>query len=1083
MYIRQLGVLVACLVAATGVSTVMAAESDALVYGLRCEYRSNPLGIDITQPRLSWKMEAAGRDRAQSAYQIIVASSKDNLAADKGDLWDTGKVKSDQSLNVVYSGTALASFQPCWWKVRLWDEAGKESAWSEPAQWSMGVLKPEEWTAKWIGLDGGDEPADSAGDIAKARWIWFAEGDPAQSAPVGSRYFRKTIDVPAGRVLTSATAYLSGDNQGSLFVNGTHAVDFNSFKGATEKSIADVLTPGKNVLAVSVDNMGTGPNPAGLLAAFVLRFDGGDPVLVTTDGEWKASDAKADGWNTAGFDDANWGKAKDLGASDLQPWGTPKKPESRVLPARMLRREFDAASPVKRAMVYISGLGLYELYINGERIGDQVLAPGCTEYNKRTFYNTYDVTDVVQSGKNAVGVWLGNGRYYAPRTGEPTATRTYGYPKLLFQLRLEMADGSVQEVVSDESWKLTTAGPIRANNEYDGETYDARLEMPGWDKTGFDDSQWQTPLLVEKPGEVMSAQMSKPIKVNAVLHPVAMTNPKPGMYVFDMGQNMVGWCKLKVKGPAGTRVTLRHSEVVHDDGTLYLDNIRGAKVTDEYILKGSGKETYEPRFTYHGFRFVELVGYPGQPDLDVLEGCVVHDAVTPAGSFECSNKLVNAIYKNVVWGTRGNYRSMPTDCPQRDERQGWLGDRSEVSRGESFMFDTSAFHSKWICDMHDGQREDGSISDVCPTYWPLYNDNVTWPSTFVIVPGMVYDQYGDSRTIERHYDGMRKWIKHMEAGLKDDIYPKDNYGDWCVPPEEQHLIHSKDPMRQTPGDFLGTAYLYYDLTLMAKYAKMLGKKDDEKEYLALAERLKTAFNKKFWNAEEAKYANGAATTCVLPIAFGLVPEDGKDRLFQRLVDKIMIDNKGHTSTGLIGGQWLMRVLADNGRSDVAYTITQQSDYPSWGYMVNKNATTVWELWNGDTADPAMNSHNHVMLVGDLITWFYQGLAGIRPDSPGAQKLVLKPTPVEGLDFVKASWKSQFGQIFSEWRRANGKLIWQVTVPANSTAVAYMPTTDAASVTEGGKPVKDVEGIKVGKAKEGVLELELGSGQYTFEAAF
>ncbi|MFA6241677.1 MAG: family 78 glycoside hydrolase catalytic domain [Candidatus Hydrogenedentales bacterium] len=967
MYIRRLGILVACLVGATGVTTAMAAESDALVYGLRCEYRSNPLGIDTTQPRLSWKIEAAGRNRAQSAYQILVATSPDVLAADKGDVWDSGKVKSDQSLNILYAGAALASHQACSWKVRVWDEAGKESAWSEPALWTMGILKPEEWTAKWIGLDSGDEPADNSGDVAKARWIWFAEGEPAQSAPVGIRYFRKTIEVPADRKLVSATAFLAGDNQAKLFVNGVHATDFSTAKSATEKPITDLLAPGKNVIAISVENAGSAPNPAGLLAAFVLRFETGDPVLITTDGEWKSSDAKIENWNAVAFDDSAWGKAKDLGASDLQPWGTPKKQESRVLPARMVRREFDLANPVKRATAYISGLGLYELYVNGERIGDQVLAPGCTEYNKRTFYNTYDVTENVQSGKNAVGVWLGNGRYYAPRTGEPTTTRTYGYPKLLFQLRLEMADGSVQEIVSDESWKLTTDGPIRANNEYDGEVYDARMELPGWDKSGFDDTKWQTPQLVQKPGEVMSAQMSEPIRVNAVLHPIAMTNPQPGTYVFDMGQNMVGWCKLKVAGPAGTRVKLRHSEVVHDDGTLYLDNIRGAKVTDEYVLKGSGKEVFEPRFTYHGYRFVELTGYPGQPDLDVIEGLVVHDAVTPSGTFECSNKLVNSIYKNVVWGTRGNYRSMPTDCPQRDERQGWLGDRSEVSRGESFMFDTSAFHSKWVCDMHDGQREDGSVSDVCPTYWPLYNDNVTWPSTFIIIPGMVYDQYGDSRVIERHYDGLRKWIKHMEGNLKDDIYPKDNYGDWCVPPEEQHLIHSKDPLRQTPGDFLGTAYLYYDLKLMAKYAKMLDKKDDEKEYLALAERLKTAFNKKFWNAEEAKYANGAATTCVLPIAFGLVPEDGKDRLFQRLVDKIMVENKGHTSTGLIGGQWLMRVLADNGRSDIAYTITQQSDYPSWGYMVNKNATTVWELWNGDTADPAMNSHNHVMLVGDLIT--------------------------------------------------------------------------------------------------------------------
>jgi alpha-L-rhamnosidase len=430
---------------------------------------------------------------------------------------------------------------------------------------------------------------------------------------------------------------------------------------------------------------------------------------------------------------------------------------------------------------------------------------------------------------------------------------------------------------------------------------------------------------------------------------------------------------------------------------------------------------------------------------------------------------------------RGNYRSIPTDCPQRDERQGWLGDRSEESRGESFLFDIAALYAKWVGDMHDAQRDDGSVPDVCPSYWPLYNDNVTWPSSFIIIPGMLYEQYGDLRVIERNYDGMKKWIEHMSGYLVDDIMPRDNYGDWCVPPEEQHLIHSQDPARKTPGDFLGTAYFFHDLNRMASYADLLGKPQDAEQFRALAERLKTAFNNKFFNPAEAVYANGAATTCVLPLAFGLVPEDARERLFNRLVDKIMIENKGHTSTGLIGGQWLMRVLSDHGRPDIAYTIASRSDYPSWGYMVNKNATTIWELWNGDTADPAMNSHNHVMLVGDLTTWLYSYLGGIRPAEPGYEKMVLRPMPVPGLDYAKVSWRSPQGQVFSHWTRADGKFTWRVTVPVNTTATVHVPTTDPAAVLEGGQPVAHVEGITVEAPQPGAAVLTLGSGQYTFEA--
>lgn len=1036
---------------------------------LRCEYRVNPLGIDALQPRLSWNLQSRERGQLQSAYQLLVASTPGSLAQDKGDLWDSGRVNSSDAIQIVYAGQSLSSHQICWWKVRVWDQDGKESPWSEPAMWSMGVLATEEWSgAQWIGIE-----QDS--DLQKAQWIWYPEDNP----PPGQRFFRKVFELPAEGA-SKATCLVAADNEAEVFVNDVSCGTLNDYHTAKDIPVVAQLRPGKNVIAVSVKNVGDSPNPAGLLGLLSVDLPSGETVTFLTSGDWKAVNEEQAGWQSAEFDDNAWKEARVLGPFGMEPWKQTNS-EARVLPARMLRKEFEVKKPVRRATAYLSGLGLSEMYVNGSRIGDAVLSPGCTQYPKRVFYVTYEVGDQVETGMNALGVWLGNGRYYAPRATEPTNTDSFGSPRMLCLLRLEYEDGSTETVVSDTSWKATDKGPIRANNEYDGETYDARMELPGWSAPGFDESKWISAESMAGPGGALSAQMAEPIRVIETLRPVGITNPQPGLYVLDMGQNMVGWCRMVVSGPKGATVWLRHAETLQDDGTLYLANIRGAKVTDEYVLKGEGVETYEPRFTYHGFRYVEITGFPGEPTLDTIEGLVVHDDVEPAGTFRCSNLLINQIARNIRWGVRGNYRSMPTDCPQRDERQGWLGDRSEECRGESYLFNISSLYAKWVGDMEDAQRDDGSVSDVCPAYWPLYNDNVTWPSTFIIAPGMLYDQYGDLRVIERHYDGMKKWIVHMQKYLENDIMPRDSYGDWCVPPEEQHLIHSKDPARKTPGDFLGTSYFYYDLRCMARYANLLNKKQDAEEFLALADRLKTAFNKKFLNEAEGMYANGAETTCVLPLAFGLAPDNFREKLFTRLTDHIMNAGKGHLATGLVGGQWLMRTLSDNGRPDIAFTLASQSTYPSWGYMIGKNATTIWELWNGDTADPAMNSHNHVMLVGDLNIWLYEYVAGIRAAAPGFKEVVLRPYIAPELEYADGSYQSAYGQIFSRWRKQNGRLYWQVTVPANVTARVHVPTADAEKATESGKPLVEAEGLKIVKVEKGAVVLDAGSGQYSFEA--
>jgi alpha-L-rhamnosidase len=691
------------------------------------------------------------------------------------------------------------------------------------------------------------------------------------------------------------------------------------------------------------------------------------------------------------------------------------------------------------------------------------------------------VTEQLRRGDNAVGVILGNGRYYAPRVREPAVCLTFGYPKLLLQLNVEYTDGTTSQIVSDENWKLTANGPIRANNEFDGEVFDARMEMPGWNQAKFDDSRWERAQLVKPGAPVLSAQIGEPIRVLETLKPVAMINPKPGVYIFDMGQNMAGWCRLKVSGPAGTVVRLRHAEELISNGSLYTANLRSAKAEDVYTLKGKGVETYEPRFTHHGFRFVEVTGFPGKPELAAIEGKVVHDALPKVGEFAASNPLINQLYHNIYWGTRDNYRSMPTDMP-RDERQGWMGDRQEVSKGETYLFNIAPLYAQWLTDIRDAQRANGSVPDVCPAFWPLYQDGVVWASTYIIVPHMLYEQYGDIGILQKHYDSLKQWIDYMSKFLESDLMPRNTYADWCFPPRlksEMTTINSADPKLTTDGNMLSTAIFYHDLQLMARSARLLGKAVDAEQFEALAKIIKVAFNQRYYHSELGYYDNGTQTSCVLPLAFGMVPDEYKAKVFAHLVEKITVESDNHLGTGLIGGHYLMRVLSDNGRPDLAYTIATQTTYPSWGYMISKGATTVWELWNGDTADAGMNARNIVMLIGDLNIWLHEYVAGIRPAAPGFKTIILKPEPVGDLTWARAKYDSIRGPISSDWYQSTRQFDLKVTIPANTTAKVYLPTKDIKSVTESGKALNEITGVKSVTTEAGRAVLEVGSGSYHF----
>ena len=1014
-------------------------------------------------------------DEKQSAYEILVATSESKLKSGAADLWDSCKTSSSESILVPYAGKPLISRMECFWSVRVWDAHGSVSKWSKPAFWTMGILDVNQWHAKWIGLDG----VNTTNLFNDTSWIWFPENEPQIVAPIETNYFRRIVSIPANRKIKQAIFEYTGDKECRGWLDQFDLGARNNFKTVKWNDITTRLEAGKTYFFGLVGrNEGSEPNPAGVIGKLTIEFTEGEPLIIQTDEHWKVSKYLMEGWNTVGFDDSNWVAAKKLGPAGMKPWGETRVPESRRQPARYLRKDFSVEKTVARATVSFCGLGLSELYLNGTKIGDTVLSPAFAQYDKREFYVTYDVSKNVQPGANTLGVILGNGRFYADRSKVYASTASFGWPKLLLNLNIEYTDGTTSEIVSDESWQLTSSGPIRANNDYDGEEYDARCEMSHWSQPGFDVSKWigwQSVRIVSAPGGILSAQMQEPIRVTETRKPISLKESKPGVFIYDLGQNMVGWCRLHVSGPAGTQITLRHAETLKPDGSLYMANLRGAEVTDIYTLRGGGAETWEPRFVTHGFRFVEVTGFPGRPDLNSIEGRVVNDDLPSAGSFLCSNELINRIYTNIVWGTRGNYRSIPTDCPQRDERQGWLGDRSEECKGESYLFNIAPLYAKWRQDMADAQRTNGVIPDIAPAYWPIYSDNVTWPSSAIIIPDALERQFGDTASVGKNYDSAKLWIEHVLTLATDNIISKDSYGDWCVPPEEATLIHSKDPARQTEKALLATSYFYYDLRLMEKHAKSLGKTADAARWAKLAEDFKSAFNQKFLDREKGQYSNGTQTSCVLPLAFGLVPDDMHAKIFAHLVDKIENDTHGHIGTGLIGGQYLNRVLSDNGRPDLSYNIASQKDYPSWGYMAEHGATTIWELWNGNTADPTMNSGNHVMLIGDLVVWFYEYLAGIAPDdaAPGFKHIIMRPTLVGDLTFVKATHNSPYGKISSEWHRAVNQFDWQIEIPANTTATVYIPATKLENVRSKGVNVPFT------RFENGRVVVELGSGKYHF----
>jgi len=896
-------------------SQAHAAGSEVSLYDLLCEYKDNPIGIDVGRPRLSWKIRADHLSMTQSAYQIRAGGSEADLQSGHNRIWDTGRVGSGQSIHIPYAGPDLTSGRRVFWQVRIWDEQSHASPWSDPVYWEMGLLKAEDWKSRWI------EP-------------------------------------------------------------------------------------------------------------------------------------------------------------DL------KEDKEQSNPCPMLRRVFKLDKAIERARVYVTAHGLYELYINGWRVGEQLFTPGWTAYDHRLQVQSYDITEHLSPGKNAVGAILGDG-WYRGYLGWGNSRNTYGeHVALLAQIEVVYTDGTREIIGTDENWKAAT-GPLLASDIYQGETYDARLEKEAWALADYDDTGWIAVRSVDHGFDRLVAPAGPPVKKIEEARPVKILTTPEGLTVVDMGQNMVGWCRIRVQGPAGTRVTLRHAEVLDKEGDFYTENLRAARQEDVYILKGEGVETYEPRFTFHGFRYVAVDGWPGTLTLEDITGVVVHSDIEPTGSFECSNPMINQLQHNIRWGQKGNFLDVPTDCPQRDERMGWTGDAQAFARTACFIADCAGFYTKWLADLAADQKPSGAVPHVIPgvvnrrdpVEWAA---SAGWADAATVVPWTVYLCYGDIRILEKQYGSMKAWVDYMaqKAGTSCFWHQDFTFGDWLA----YNTTSSDYPGATTDKDLITQAYFARSTDLLIRAARVLGKSEDVDEYTALLEKIRRVFQEEFVTPN-GRLASNTQTAYSLALAFDLLPEPQRARAAERLA--LDVRKFKHITTGFLGTPLICHALSDFGYWEEAFMLLNRKEYPSWLYPVTKGATTIWERWDGikpdgSFQDKGMNSLNHYA-YGAIGEWLYRKVAGIEidPREPGYHHTLIQPHPGGGLTYAKARLESLYGPVACDWDIKDNVMTVIIQIPPNTSATVTLPWARLEETTVGGKALEEVKSVQVLSRNPEALELRVGSGEYRF----
>jgi alpha-L-rhamnosidase len=1039
-----------CVVGSVRAENLSPVKIDALT----CEHLSNPVGIGNQQPRLSWKLRSDRTGEVQTAWEIRAASTMAGLKAASPDLWDSGKINSDQSVLVPWTGKPLASRSQVFWQVRVWDKDGQPAAWSEAASFELGLLDAtNEWKGRWITADLPRYDIEQAA-LAKAAWI-NAGSTASQAAAI-----RLAVELPADAVIRRAFIDVTADGLITNYVNGhpTHP-GFTSLTAPLHVEIGEQLAPGKNIIAISSaavrggirhDRGEAGRNA--IAACGIIELADGQRIEFNTDGSWKAAVAPGGNWFAPDFDDSGWAAATVVAPYSAQP---SKYYNITIGPGRYLRKNFVAAKPVARARLYATALGVYEASLNGRRVSDDLLTPGWTDYTKRVMVQTYDVTKLIQPGQNAVGTVFGDG-WYAGRLGWMGAAQYGPRPAFNAQLEIIYADGSREIIATDDSWK---AGPgeIIGSDEQWGEIMDAEKAVKEWNQPAFDDSIW-TNAVVEEHSVALVPQLGPPVRVLLELAPQKITR-RGAAWIIDFGQNLVGHVRLVAKGPAGTTVTVRHAETINPDGSLYTENLRTALATDKFTLDGAGRETLEPHFTFHGFRYVEITGYPGTLNAGDLRAIVVGSDTPPTGTFECSNPDLNQLYQNIVWSQRGNFLSVPTDCPQRDERLGWMGDAQVFASTAARNADVAAFFTKWMVDVDDGQSANGDFADVSPRASRPQPGMPVWGDAGVIIPWTMFNLYGDKSFLADNYPFMARWVD-FSARRSRDLILNGGVGD--------HLA----PVR-TPIEVVDTAYFANSAHLTAEAATLLGKTDDAARYDKLFRDITDAFDQNFV-ATNGVVQGDTQTGYILALHFGLLPENLRAAAAQHLAEDV--EQHGHLTGGFVGNGLICPTLSQIGRSDLAWDLVLTNTYPGWLFSVKNGATTIWERWDGWTPehgfqDSSMNSFNHYSL-GSVGAWLYSGAAGIQPDdaSPGCKHFFLAPQFTSRLTHVKATFDSPYGVIASGWQVGPDQILYDVTIPPNSSATLMLPVPPQA-VRQSGQPLALPD--------DSVTRLPLMAGTYHF----
>ncbi len=1012
---------------------VLTAIAHASPVQLKTNGLANPMGLDTPQPTFAWQSDAKTPNWMQSSYEILISTDAAHLEPGKAEAWDSGRVDKSESVDIAYAGKALARQQRYFWKVITWDRQGQQTA-SAATWFETGLMNSADWHADWIMRK---DPV-SEQEVRTIRWLWLPGGDAMHVPPATPAYFRYHLKLQTMPAAASLHVMVRG--KFTALVNGKVVGHHDDWGAFDREEIASLLHPGDNEIEVDAVSRSSGPAaPAAMAASIhVTLADGTEKRIVT-----------GDAWQARATATAEWGKPQDAGPLPAHfGMGTDREeaiagPDRIATEASLLRKQFTVGQPVRSARLTITALGAYKAYINGQTVApNTLLAPGWTDFHKRVLSQTYDVSSLVKQGGNAIGAMLGGGWYSSPLTW--SAFRATPGPNLLrAQLDLTLADGTHTIVGTDASW-LTAPAPVTFSEIYGGESYDSRLVQTGWTNSNYEAAHWTAAVVASPPDAsmVITAQPDLPIHTTITLHPASLQAANAAHpAVYDMGQNMVGNVRIRVRGGRGAVVKLRYAERLNPDGSIYTENLRNADATDTYVLSGDGEETWSPAFTFHGFRYVELSYLGSQqhaaPSLSTLDGLVFNSLPDqPSVRLTSSSETLNKMNELGAWGQRGNFVSIPTDCPQRDERLGWMGDAGVFWRTGTYNFDIDAFTHTFMLDVTDAQTPAGAFTNVSPNMLGPDPGAPGWGDAGVFIPYAAWLQYGDVATVAKSWPAMERWMNFIQSANPDYLRRKElgnNYGDWLAP----------DP--HTPKDLIGTAYWALIAREMAEMATALHRPADAEKYQQQYDSIAAAYRTAYVKAD-GQVEGDSQSAYLATIFTGIATPALQAGMVDRLVKDIAAHGN-HLTTGFLGTPFLLFVLDENKQSDLAFKLLLADTYPSWGYMVKKGATTWWERWNGDTGDPSMNSYNHYAF-GSVMAWVYRRAAGIDTDAagPGYHHLVIQPHFDPALPSLHVEYDSAYGTIVSDWKESDHR--FTITIPANTTASVVLPTKAIETIGSG-----------------------------------